>query len=147
MSILRMETETARQAAHQMLRARRTAEEEAFALRRALDRLSSAWQGRAAADFLAQAGRLSSALSEHLAALEELACRLEREVEEWEETARRGAWAWRNLASAGRGSLLGPVLSGGAGGGSLPLPSFLSGLLPPLLFACLLYTSPSPRDS
>jgi len=56
MSILRMETERARQAARQMLQARRTAEEEALALRRAGEILSSAWQGGAAADFQAQAG-------------------------------------------------------------------------------------------
>jgi len=60
MSILGMETERARQAARQMDQTRQTAEEEA--LRRALDRLFSAWQGGAAADFLAQAGHLSSRL-------------------------------------------------------------------------------------
>ena len=80
MSILGMETERARQAARQMDQTRQTAEEEA--LRRALDRLFSAWQGGAAADFRPRPATSPHALSERLAALEELASRMGREAEE-----------------------------------------------------------------
>jgi|GEM_PF-6715920 len=82
MSILGMETERARQAARQMDQTHQTAKEKALALRRALDRLFSAWQGGAAADFRPRPATSPHALSERLAALEELASRMGREAEE-----------------------------------------------------------------
>lgn len=76
-------------------------QEETQLLRRAIQSLSTSWQGGGQEQFAAEANALLRKLEAQADALQILASRLEREVTEWEQTDQRGATLFRGSSQDG----------------------------------------------
>jgi len=99
MTTLHLQTETGYQTASALKQYAAQALEEAQALQRAIQNLSSAWQGGGQVEFSHEATVLTNRIQEHIFELQSLAERLQREVQEWEEVDRRGASSLRGTGA------------------------------------------------
>lgn len=99
MTSLHLQTETGYQTAATLKQNAAQALEEAQALQRSIQNLSSAWQGGAQAEYTYEANALVNRLQNQIALLQTLADRLQREVSEWEEVDRRGASSLHGIDS------------------------------------------------
>lgn len=88
-------------------------QDEAQSLRRAIQTLSTSWQGGGQEQFSAQANALLRTLEAQADALQILASRLEREVTEWEQTDQRGAAAFRGVGGDASFFMANVPLTGG----------------------------------
>ena len=141
MTTLHLETEIARVAARRLSQDGQALSAELRALRNALGVLDESWQGGGQEEFDADASDLLRSLDAQSEAILYLTARLQREIQEWEETDQRGAAALHGVRSAATYYAgLGLPFAGGAAGSSslwqsiLPMftavsiTSFLSGL-------------------
>lgn len=116
MTTLHLQTETGYQTASALKQYAAQSLEEAQALQRAIQNLSSAWQGGGEVEFSHEAATLANRIQEHIFELQTLAERLQREVREWEEVDRRGASSLRGMGSSLTYQSYAVPAAGGLGG-------------------------------
>lgn len=97
MTTLHLQTETGYQTASAIKQNAAQALEEAQALQRAIQNLSSTWRGGAQAEFMYEANVVIRQLQNQIMLLQTLSERLQREISEWEEVDQRGASSLRGL--------------------------------------------------